>query len=485
MAVLCDEKAANRAVSKVIPVLLLGIIVYASYAVTKPLCIDYLIHPSPSYHRSPRVGAGAVIIALYYVLLCIILATYLRLYHKVIFNPDYLPRGQCESDQNEAGGSDGRRKSRRTQTRRTQTGRPRDDQREKNDLNSSADVEGARDQIGGKAFPLDPAGLESFYMKEVFVCQEDGRPPYCSKCCQFKTDRAHHCREVDRCVRRMDHFCPWVGGVVSESSHKFFIQYVFYTAIFCGFNIIVLAIFTAELRREAGRVNAHWLVTLGLGCLFFIFSAGMTGTSLHLAGTNTTTIENITRKTKVWTLAIRINRPKDAGQQRETEWAQVFRTITYPSRPSLDSSDQDFKPEEDSRVFAILQTQPGENPFDLGSPLKNLQQVMGYTVWDWLLPLKPSPCVDHSSPESTYAMGPVVQRLKHEAGLTNSAETSENRKSDRRHHRHHRRHHRNHHRSRSHHHPRESDASARSGPSEHDDQPQQPARPDREDDSNQ
>lgn len=212
-------------------------------------------------------------------------------------------------------------------------------------------------------------------------------------------------------------------------------------------------------------------------CIFFLFSAGMTGTSLHLAATNTTTIENITRKTKVWTLAIHIHRPNN-----NPEWARVFPTVTYPSRPksaSVDSSDQDWPKPEDSRVFAILQTQPGENPFDLGSPLKNLQQVMGYTVWDWVLPLKPSPCVDHSSPESAYAMGPVVQRLKHEAGLTDAtAEPSEPRKSDR--HRHHRRHHR-----RSHHRHKVSDGSTPSGQSEHDESQQQPARPDREGDSNQ
>ncbi|KKA23398.1 hypothetical protein T310_2571 [Rasamsonia emersonii CBS 393.64] len=269
-----------------------------------------------------------------------------------------------------------------------------------------------------------------------------------------------------------------VGGVVSESSHKFFIQFVFYTAIFCGFNLVVLSIFTAELRQR-GHVNAHWLVALGLSCIFFLFSAGMTGTSLHLAATNTTTIENITRKTKVWTLAIHINRPSN------TEWARVFPTVTYPSRPistPVDSSDQDSPKQEDSRTFAILRTQPGENPFDLGSPLKNLQQVMGYTVWDWLLPLKPSPCVDHSSPESAYAMGPVVQRLKREAGLIDStAEPSEPGKSDRR--RHHRR--RRNRQSNHRHRPEVSDASTPSGPSEQDESQQQPAGPDREGDSNQ
>jgi palmitoyltransferase len=42
---------------------------------------------------------------------------------------------------------------------------------------------------------------------------------------------------------------------------------------------------------------------------------------------------------------------------------------------------------------------------------------MGYSISDWLLPLKHSPCADHSSSESAFALGPVVTRLKQEAGL--------------------------------------------------------------------
>lgn len=76
-------------------------------------------------------------------------------------------------------------------------------------LNQIGADRGSDCNAADKVFSLDMAGLESFYTKDVFVCQEDGRPPYCSKCCQFKIDRAHHCREVDRCVRKMDHFCPW------------------------------------------------------------------------------------------------------------------------------------------------------------------------------------------------------------------------------------------------------------------------------------
>lgn len=178
--------------------------------------------------------------------------------------------------------------------------------------------------------------------------------------------------------------------------------------------------------------------------MFFLFSAGMAGTSLHLAATNTSTIESLSRNSKVWTIAVHINRPQNGSQ-----WAQTFARVTYPvsRKPaSANSSDLESMP-NNNRVFAILRSQPGENPFDLGSPVKNLQQVFGTTLWDWLLPLKPSPCADHRSSASAYPMGPVVERLKQEAGLI---DTSSRRAGDRKSSRRHRRHH-------SHHRPKSSD----------------------------
>lgn len=62
----------------------------------------------------------------------------------------------------------------------------------------------------------DSPGLEAFYSKDVFVCEVDGRPKWCSNCRQWKPDRASHSSELGRCVRKMDHLCPWVGGMVAE-----------------------------------------------------------------------------------------------------------------------------------------------------------------------------------------------------------------------------------------------------------------------------
>lgn len=151
--------------------------------------------------------------------------------------------------------------------------------------------------------------------------------------------------------------------------------------------------------------------------LFGLFSFGMTVSSLQLAMFNLTTIENLNRRSAVWTFAVRI--PDYILAKFDAHYAPPFRTVTYPLQPV--SSGPEASPEDpttgERHVFAILQTQPGENPYDLGSPLKNLQQVLGYTICDWLLPLKQSPCADHGSLESAFALGPVVTRIRREAGL--------------------------------------------------------------------
>lgn len=176
----------------------------------------------------------------------------------------------------------------------------------------------------------------------------------------------------------------------------------------------------------------------------------MSGTSLQLASTNVTTIENINRYSKIWNLAIyipphqlqRIFNPDNTDNNDKSQWAQTFRTVTYPLQPVDPSSPQANNPStipstndaaKVSRTFAILTTQPGENPFDLGDPIENLKQVMGYTLLDWILPFKVSPCVDHSSQESAYPLGPVVERLKRDAGLSVTVDNKERTHRRRRH----------------------------------------------------
>ena len=134
----------------------------------------------------------------------------------------------------------------------------------------------------------------------------------------------------------------------------------------------------------------------------------MTASSTQFALLNTTTVENLSRTTKVYSLAVYMPRPPDSTR------ILPFQTITYPlTSPTTPASSSSSTP---PRTFAILHTKPGENPWDLG-PLGNLKSVLGDHWYDWLLPYKYSPLCNHDRGDSDFSLGPVVQRLREEAGI--------------------------------------------------------------------
>lgn len=75
------------------------------------------------------------------------------------------------------------------------------------------------------------------------------------------------------------------------------------------------------------------------------------------------------------------------------------------------------------RTFAILETiSPGDNPWDLGSPLLNWKTVMGDHFIDWFLPIKRSPCCNHDNTESHFAIGPTVDHIRASVGFISPSE---------------------------------------------------------------
>ncbi|KAI6203723.1 Palmitoyltransferase [Aphelenchoides besseyi] len=65
----------------------------------------------------------------------------------------------------------------------------------------------------------------------------------CSRCESYRPPRAHHCRICKRCIRKMDHHCPWVNNCVGEFNQKYFLQFVFYVGILALYavGIVVLS----------------------------------------------------------------------------------------------------------------------------------------------------------------------------------------------------------------------------------------------------
>ena len=248
-----------------------------------------------------------------------------------------------------------------------------------------------------------PPPIEDFYDQDFFVCDAQGKPIWCPKCQIWKPDRARHSGEFGRCIRRFDHYCPWVGGLVAERNFKFFIQFSTYAAVFSFLSLVVAAYFLGSGDVYRTRRTIHLSVTVGLA-VFFMFLAGGTALSaILLAAMNLTTLDNIHQKETVWQIAV------STEMSEQSEQSRALPKITAPSGV------------HGSRTFTVLQLPPGCNPFDAGIT-ENLKQVLGMHWSHWFLPLRNSPLChpvvggksDDDHPCATF---PCIEEVKEAAGL--------------------------------------------------------------------
>ena len=173
--------------------------------------MDYLLRPSTALHP-PRPGPAISILVIYSVLLTLFVFTYARLLYTVTANPGYVSRSsQWRTLQESKAKTKGQHYQRcKKSPSRSSDGSTREYAAGESAENGSPTGHGHSGEAStAPAITRPTPGLQDFYSRDVFVCQTDGRPAWCSTCLNWKPDRAHHCREIERCVRKMDHFCPW------------------------------------------------------------------------------------------------------------------------------------------------------------------------------------------------------------------------------------------------------------------------------------
>jgi len=64
----------------------------------------------------------------------------------------------------------------------------------------------------------------------------------CTRCEMYRPPRAHHCRICKRCIRRMDHHCPWINNCVGERNQKYFLQFLFYVGLLAVYSILLVGL---------------------------------------------------------------------------------------------------------------------------------------------------------------------------------------------------------------------------------------------------
>ncbi|XP_037536111.1 zf-DHHC domain-containing protein, partial [Nematolebias whitei] len=108
----------------------------------------------------------------------------------------------------------------------------------------------------------------------------------CSRCETYRPPRAHHCRVCQRCIRRMDHHCPWINNCVGELNQKYFIQFLFYTGMASLYSMVLVVwawVWRMRMEREGDAekegeetpskhlIVAHYIILLVESVLFGVF----------------------------------------------------------------------------------------------------------------------------------------------------------------------------------------------------------------------
>ncbi|XP_034443308.1 palmitoyltransferase ZDHHC7-like isoform X1 [Hippoglossus hippoglossus] len=164
--------------------------------------------------------------------------------------------------------------------------------------------------------------LESLQLKPGKVIYK------CPKCCSIKPERAHHCSICERCIRKMDHHCPWVNNCVGEKNQRFFVLFTMYIAVIsghalalCGYHFITcIRVQWRECSDFSPPATMMLMIFLCMeGLLFLTFTAIMFCTQLHSICNDETEIERLRNEKPTW--------------ERRTRWAGL-RSV-FGGQPSL------------------------------------------------------------------------------------------------------------------------------------------------------
>ncbi|KAM6411580.1 LOW QUALITY PROTEIN: palmitoyltransferase ZDHHC3 [Pluvialis apricaria] len=158
----------------------------------------------------------------------------------------------------------------------------------------------------------------------------------CPKCCSIKPDRAHHCSVCKRCIRKMDHHCPWVNNCVGENNQKYFVLFTMYIAlislhalIMVGFHFLYC--FEEDWTKCSSFSPPTTVILLILLCfealLFLIFTSVMFGTQVHSICTDETGIEQLKKEERRWAKKTKwMNMKAVFGHPFSIAWLSPFAT---------------------------------------------------------------------------------------------------------------------------------------------------------------
>lgn len=177
-------------------------------------------------------------------------------------------------------------------------------------------------------------------INELYFNQLEKRT-YCFKCENIKEIRTHHCKICNKCIRRMDHHCPWTGNCVGEDNIGYFIQFLFWASTTILFFYILEFFFYifggVNFGEEIERVFMifNWVMGMLIGsAIFYLFHYQVKNTKINI-----TTVEDFIKDAAK-------KKPFDKGWKKNLN--EIFGknysllNILFPIRPNRNRLDNSF-----------------------------------------------------------------------------------------------------------------------------------------------
>lgn len=217
-------------------------------------------------------------------------------------------------------------------------------------------------------------------------------------------------------------------------------QFTTYTASYCA---VVLGATAYTLRRkleQGAGTDSYLLAAIVIAAFFGLFAFSMSLTSMRYIFLNMTNVDILSFHQRVYQVAVRVPRgtrsdnfnvivyplPKpETGSDDRKRRTNGPISASHRTGESVDTLPVASRDDLATRTFAILETKPGENPWNLG-PWRNWQSVMGTNPLDWLFPIRHSPCANHESHDSLYPMDRILDQLRSRYGLSSTPPPDEN-----------------------------------------------------------
>jgi len=77
----------------------------------------------------------------------------------------------------------------------------------------------------------------------------------CTTCKVVRPARSKHCRICNKCVSRFDHHCPWVNNCIGERNIRWFLAFLFTTALLCTYATYLTGKITYGIAKKKDVFN--------------------------------------------------------------------------------------------------------------------------------------------------------------------------------------------------------------------------------------